>query len=203
MPERKKRMINVAGTNYDGVRTIVREVIKRAGLTSYTYEDIILAADGPLSKFAPYLTDRAVQRCLWGMQHRNIVKRCGTRGTLAVYCASRPLPEISPEIEVQDTPTQAPENKMPDTISAEKFGDLLIRYIEILKQKVHALESDLANERHLHGKALEALKGKHIRCDMLEKENKELSEKLVAINKVHQQEASKSTFKLQEIMTVK
>jgi putative chitinase len=61
----------------------------------------------------------------------------------------------------------------------------------------------LKERQSLFAKALEALKGKHVRCDMLERENKELSEKLVAINKVHQQEASKSTFKLQEIMTVK
>jgi hypothetical protein len=210
----QRRSIRVDGKKYDGVRSIIKEVIKKAGLKSYTYEDIIFAADGNLAKFAPYLTDNNVTKSLGAMPNRKVIKRCGNKGRLAFYCMSESaekqlsasktnMPEektipqstktrISRYIETMNrrnnalvSKTSMPEEKtipqpLPASanpeISAEEFGDRLIRYIVILKHKNNTLQSELSDERHLHEKALEALKEKHNLCSALERQNKELSE---------------------------
>lgn len=195
-----KRLIEIEGKTYDGVRSVIKEVIKRANLKTFTFEDIILSADGPLQKFAPYLKDRKVQSALWNMNNKNFIKRCGRKGGLAVYCSNEKT--SPPKKNESIMPVEKPKEDS-NEITATEFGERLIRYIGILKQKINTLESDISNERHLHGKALGVLRDLQITNERLIKNNHELSDRIVAINKAHKEEASKTTFKLDELVVIK
>lgn len=201
--QRKSRLIKVGNKTYYGIRNIVIEVIKRAGLDKYTYEDVILSADGELKKFAPYLKDQDVKRSLWALQHKRAIKRCGTRNNLAIYCGPDNIKKTEPKTELQTESVKKQEPDKSDEITAKEFGERMIRYIGILNQKINQLEADLREEKHLHGKVLSAWKEEQSLRAKLERENKELHNSIVALGRAKKEEAAGSTFKLSEMAVIK